>query len=636
MTRPDPHHDPAGARRIAYALAFGIAAVNVLIQIVFLNKVGYADWDQFVTLHLIQQWNHHYFGLAKHWNPLMGGGMSLGGDPQVPVLSLSMLIAYLLGPLTGIRVSVMAWSIFGFIGAYLFSGLFFKEKPLRWLAAGLFAGNGFFITHISNGHIEHLPAFGVPFILWSLHKSDAALRAREGWAEKLGLALFAGLALAPLAVLSIDGSPIFPLYFFPWLLAYAAFLGVQRRTAWPLVVLGLSITAALCLDAIYALPVAGYSFDFPRAGLAAFHNPLALPIYLLVPLQGSPGPLFGFPDSAQEYSLYIGPVLACLLYRYRARLNDVLPAAEGRRFIWLSAAFFVIGLGSLRSSGITWLYSPFDLLALAPGFRSIKNTTRYWGFMVLPLSLICARAVWWFLNERESCSRRAWAALAVGIFLFQFPFQIGALGEWLYDASTLRHFDLASYPYRTPDHPDAAGVAIDNEIGKKFHMTASLMPDAGIINCYQNMEYPQGEIVPGAGLVQAVIGAQDASGKIVSSFQARWLTFNDIRISCPPRAELPAPGADGTITLVLNQNYYRHWSASAGEVIRTSGGDLGLRIRPADLCPRVTLRYRDPWSELGRKISRASAPAYIILLLASGAYWMAVRKRATVSGNGRL
>ncbi|HUT54480.1 MAG TPA: hypothetical protein VM658_13910 [bacterium] len=636
MTGPELNHDPAGARArrirlIAYAFAFGMAAVNVLVQIVFINKVGRADWDQFATLHLIQQWNHHYFGFAKHWNPLMGGGMSLGGDPQVPVFSLSMLIAYLLGPVTGIRVSVMLWSVFGFIGAYLFSGLFFKERPLRWLAAGLFVGNGFFITHISNGHIEHLPAFGMPFYLWYLHKTDGSLRASEGWARKIGLALFCGLALAPLGVICMDGSPIFPLYFFPWLLAYAAFLAVQQRTLWPVIVLGLSLCAALCLDAIYALPVAGYSFDFPRAGQAAFHNPLALPLYLIVPMQGSPGPLFGFPDSAQEYSLYIGPVLLYLLYRYRARLREFLPAPDSRRFLWLSAAFFVIGLGSLRSSGISWLYSPFDLLALAPGFRSIKNTSRYWGFMVLPLSLLSAQTVWWFLNEREAFTKNFRAALIVLFFLFQFAFQIGALSQWLYGSTTLRRFDLSSYLFRTSKNPDAPGVAIDIEYGKKFRMTATIAPDSGIINCYQNMEYPQGRIEPGAELVQAVIGAERASEELTRKFQARWLTFNDIRISFPPLADLPPPGYGGMITVVLNQNYYRYWSASSCETYETGSGNLGLLICDGDIGPEVTLSYRDPWSELGQKISRASAPAYLILLFLSGIFWMVTRKWTAAS-----
>lgn len=591
-------------------------AAFILVQLAFINKVGRADWDQFVTLHLIQLWNRHYFGFVKLWNPLMGGGMSLGGDPQVPVFSVSMLIAYLTDPVTGIRVSVMLWSIFGFIGAYLFAGLFFPEKPVRWLAASLFAGNGFFITHISNGHIEHLPAFGIPFYLWSLHKADEALRAGEGWAKKIILAPLLGLALAPLGVISMDGSPIFPLYFFPWLLAYVAFLCVQQRTLWPMIVLGLSLGAALCMDAIYALPVAGYSFDFPRAGLAAIHNPLALPLYLVTPLQGSPGPLFGFPDSAQEYSLYIGPVLLYLLYRYRARLKDVFPAADRRRLAWLSAAFFVIGIGSLRSSGVSWLYSPFDLLALLPGFRSIKNTTRYWGFMVLPLSLLSAQALWWFLNEREAFSRRAWTALLILVFLFQFSFQIGALSEWLYGTTTLRHFDLSSYPYRTRKNPGAPGVVIDNQVWKKFRMTARIAPDTGIVNCYQNMEYPQGLIEEGKDLIREPNG-----------LSARWLTFNDVSISVPAPDLLPDPAKDGRITLVLNQNYYRYWSASRGDIIRTDTGNLGLSIRPDDLRREVILRYRDPWSELGRRISCFSLAAYPALLAVFAALYLALRRR---------
>ncbi len=255
----DPNRQLTTKALTPISLAFSLSVLGVYfgVMIVFWDRVGALDWDQFATFHLIQEWNYHLFGIVKHWNPLLGGGMSLGGDPQVPVASLSMLLGYLAGSVAGIKLAFLIWVCIGFFGAWLFSGLFSRNPAFRLLAAGLFIGNGFFITHTSHGHVDHFPVFGVPFFLWMIHRIGRAAGARPHFGDRLVRATGLGLLLAPLAVISFDGAPVFPVYYFLWILAYALLYCIREKTVWPLWTLLAAFGAATLVDAVYLVPPGG-------------------------------------------------------------------------------------------------------------------------------------------------------------------------------------------------------------------------------------------------------------------------------------------------------------------------------------------------------------------------------------------
>ena len=66
-----------------------------------------ADYDQFRVFDELQYWNANLFGAAKQWTPVMCGGLSIAGEPQVPFASLTMLLSYLPGPLFGILAGIL-------------------------------------------------------------------------------------------------------------------------------------------------------------------------------------------------------------------------------------------------------------------------------------------------------------------------------------------------------------------------------------------------------------------------------------------------------------------------------------------------------------------------------------------------
>src|ERR1700732_4046846 len=112
-------NDPAGitlrplARRWLSALSFGIVTVYALFYVVFLSRSGPKDGDQYLVFHSLQYWNAWMFGIAKQWTPLMCSGLSMAGEPQVPFMSLSMALTYVVGPLWGVKSAIVIYMAIG-------------------------------------------------------------------------------------------------------------------------------------------------------------------------------------------------------------------------------------------------------------------------------------------------------------------------------------------------------------------------------------------------------------------------------------------------------------------------------------------------------------------------------------------
>src|SRR6202521_1226469 len=117
------------ARRWLRALSLGIVTVYAVFYVVFLSRSGPKDGDQFLVFHSLQYWNASMFGMAKQWTPLMCSGLSMAGEPQVPFMSLSMALSYLLGPLWGVKLATAIYLAAGWFGGFLYAGL---RLTMKW------------------------------------------------------------------------------------------------------------------------------------------------------------------------------------------------------------------------------------------------------------------------------------------------------------------------------------------------------------------------------------------------------------------------------------------------------------------------------------------------------------------------
>lgn len=544
-----------------------------------------------LSFHELSLWNWKISGaLTKQWNPLMRGGMSLAGDPQVPIFSPSMILARMIDPAAAIKISCLFFLCLGGAGAWLLARDLLLDRATAALAAALFAGNGYIVSRFSHGHIVFLGTLGLPLWLWASRRSLPApgeppgqARRRLWWLVIAGAVLFA---------LSTDGAPITILLLLVWIGLDSAVLAWQRHSLRPLIFFAGSVAVGACLDAISFFPLAANAALFPRARAPVFIDPLVFFWFLLLPVRGKVLPA---PANGHEFSVYIGPVIAYLLVRYRRDLAAAFPQEDRRRLLVVSAATFVIGLGAWRALA-PWLPpGPFDLLHRLPGFLAIGIPSRFWGFLALPLALGSAVAI--RRLEGETTAEQPRRLLWFGLLLFTIGFQAVALATPFVSARGRIVVRPAPIPEKI--------TTIENIHGPAGSQAAQLRPATDLMEAYNAHDFIQGAIAAGPALV---LQARQEDGSALPA-AARWNGWSQIRLDLPSGA---SPGA----VIVFNQNSHPRWTATRGAATRNRQGNLCLRLTGAEPPgARLTLDFRDPSSILGARVSELSA--LLIALAAS-------------------
>ena len=576
-------------RHWSRAFIVAIPAAYALALVVFARRVGTTDYDQFLVFHELQYWNASLFGLAKQWTPVMCSGLSLAAEPQVPFASLPMLLGYALGPLPGIVVGNIVYFALGWIGAYLYCGLWFTERARRALAASLFIGNGFFICRLVHGHLDFIPFLALPLALWIIHRATDP--SQESAASRSVLCV---LWLGCLFTLVIDGSPVAIIHWLFWIAVYSVVLSYVRRSSTPVLAFVAACAVTCFVDAGYLWPMIRAQSDFPRLTEDTFTGPWSLPWFMLIPMRGKVLPANG---TGIELSVFIGPVLFYLIWRYRRALLQELPRELLLPLLVVSVVSIWLGMGSLHIAHVpTWL-SPFDWLRPLPGFRSIGVTGRYWGFLALPLSVLAASALWRYANS-EPWTRRS-AVLVAGAFLIQMGFQ----GESLLAAWWPSHvqpdiaveglFDGKLERITTLQNP---GSAADP------HMQGEMIsPLRAVANCYDMDNFTRAPVHSGTNLIKSV-------QRGAAPLEAGFMTWNRIRIL---RASSAVPSGlseiglrDPVFHVVLNQAFHTGWRSSSCTLERGAEDNLvaSCPARELDAGP-VDLVFSDPVSELGARVS---------------------------------
>jgi hypothetical protein len=593
----------ADRRRWLAAFSLAIVSGYVLPWLALLGRVGPRDYDQFLVFHELQYWNASLFGLAKQWSPLMCGGLSLAGEPQVPFMSLSMLLSYAIGPLAGLEIAIALYFIVGWAGAYLYAGLWLRGSSRRALAASLFIGNGFFICRYGYGHVDFIPFLTLPMMLWTLHRSVAWMNQGRGIGRVLQL-LFASLLLGAGISVAIDGSPVAIIHLMLWVALYGLVLAAVARSAAPLLLLGAALLFTLMLDAGYLWPMVAAQADFPRLTADSFTNPLALPWFLLLPLHGKL--IVPATGNGHELSVFIGPLLAYLIWRYRHRLLASVPPQLKWPLLIVSAVSIWFGMGSLRPLHVPIWLSPFDVLRPLPGFRSLLVTGRFWGFLALPLSLLGAAALWRFaaLHPRPK-GLRVWM---LALLSLQLGFQLTTI---------LSHW-LPAHRYPPVDFHRAfvdGAEEITYVVSHNTPQGSLITPTRAVQNCYNGDDFIHADVTPGSMLLKSVVGGGAAdidSGRISATF----MSWNQIRVALHSPVTAPSVAADErSIQLILNQAYHPYWHSSACQVAQTDRGNLALNCGLSSLARGVIdLDFHDPISARGAQISRISWTYWLLAI----------------------
>jgi hypothetical protein len=295
-----------------------------------------------------------------------------------------------------------------------------------------------------------------------------------------------------------------------------------------------------------------------------------------------------------ELSLFIGPVLAALIWKYRRPIWTDAPPAMRVPLLFVGIASLWLGMGSLRTLHVPPALSPFDLLRPLPGLRSMGVTGRYWGFLALPLSLLSAGALWQFLAARDH-GPRVWICLGAALLL-QIGFQTSALLS-----RSLSGRAYQPVPWKGEFHEAETSVRF---VLRADHLQGEIItPTRAVLDCYNHDDLPRAQTVPGERLVLSPARIQGA-----------FVTWNRIRLHQEPSADPPSP--DAQVEVRLNQAYHRFWSSGDGVVLRGDHNNLAFRCAASKLRDGpVELSFHDPVSARGMRVSLAGWSAWGILLI---------------------
>jgi hypothetical protein len=305
--------------------------------------------------------------------------------------------------------------------------------------------------------------------------------------------------------------------------------------------------------------------------------------------------------------VFIGPIIALALWKYRQPLLRGLSAHIRAPLLAVSFVSVWLGMGSLHAIHVPIVFSPFDWLRPLPGFRSMGVTARYWGFLALPLSLLGALALRRFIMERPDV-KSLWHWL-IWVLLLQFGFQIVSLAG----PALPGHPCLASLvePWSMRDGESVSHVFHCRKPEGEF-----ISPTRGVIDCYDNDDFRHADTWPGSDLIES---AHLEGADTPLPVTARFMTWNRIRIESA--APMPsAANVSSSVHIVLDQAYHKFWRTNDCELSASDSGNLVVRC-PADVMRNgpIELQFHDPVSELG---TRTSVAAWAGWLAAMALAWM--------------
>jgi hypothetical protein len=133
-----------------------------------LPKVGH-DYGFFLPRLLDTHLHHRVNGLEIQWYTAnFGAGTPAFPNPQYIQYSLPQFLMFIVNPWTALMLSLLAYSVIGFVSFYLF-----LREEMGWisnasaLGASFILANGFFIEHAIVGHVgfQHFPLLGAVLFL---------------------------------------------------------------------------------------------------------------------------------------------------------------------------------------------------------------------------------------------------------------------------------------------------------------------------------------------------------------------------------------------------------------------------------------------------------------------------------------
>ncbi len=576
----------------------GLVALFVLAMVCAVNYMPYAynpsfwghvDWVLHASWAMAARESLLRFGQLPFWDPYFCGGVSLLDFPETMMFSPFFAPLLTFG-LIGIRIAAYLSTLAGMYGFYLLCRHYGLGAASSYLPPIIFFLNTQYQNRLQFGGFSVV--FTLAFVPWVLL---AYLKAQDN-------VRFLPVASLALALMTVSGSPVFPVQMVMLLLAYSMFLSLSRRDARPIALFALIALPALALAAAKLVP--GYLFmqSYPRdfgayvegyslrmMWSAAFEKPAAEYIFY-----------YHFPEEKwhwHEYTAYVGvlPVLLALAAFKSNRPEKWVLAGVTLLFLLLSMGHQMPG------------FSLWDSLRSLPVISSGRVPERFINMAYVGLSLLAGLG----LTQIEKKSRSL-AALFLAFILFDLLMASHVVVAMTYDIP----------PENQMIYGKARQDVFYQEVSRVGSLSAVLL-NIGDAKCYTG--FP--------GLASSNVTPKYVNGVPNGGYRGEAYLLNGrgsvklVRVT--PNAVEVEVSAAGEDTLVLNQNYYPGWGVrgASGGAAYPYNGLVAADVSPAD--GRVTFSFLPERFLAGAAVSLVSLAAYACLLIP------AVRLKAS-SSLGRL
>lgn len=582
--------DYAAACLVFFLLAIPFAGILRCIDCLRPNVdfFAVAASHEFVRRTILDHWT------IPLWSHFFGGGYPTFSHPDDPSLSPFVLLTLLFGTVLGLKVIVFLGQLIGAFSTYLFARLILGYNAWGSLFASIVFGVGPWLpVQISGGNYTEIYVYFIPLCL-----------------------LLVGLALR--------GSKL-AFVLLPLVIYTMAYDGKTMS------VFALAYVGLVCLmEVVYPSPVLR-----TRHGSSRTTDTRPLALFALVVVFG-----------AVLASVKILPVLDLLLSRGGLGQIDVIghPRAYGLQGIspyslgsltkelvgWklghasigpIPLVLFVTGSVVLWRPALPWLTAlmlfawlslgynaPIDALGLLwtfPLFNTITWPVKYFSGQIVFSMAVVGASVFGLLEERLGGGSRRFVAASAIIL-------VASLGLYPYVAGLqLTTYSLKPWNRLLAQTTDSEFFTVrGRDLPRIRYWPAganqylNLLQNVGTIDWYNSLLLPE-HAVP-RYLVDPAnrrIPNSDYRGEVFyfESGNRASLTFLANTIVANVTAVVPG-------TLVINQNFSRHWQADRGQVISVTGL-LAVRLEDVGTY-EVRLRYRPPSFRLGLVVTALSAVAF--------------------------
>ena len=336
---------------------------------------GTGDWDQH-TFYYVSVFHSLAHGQLPFWNPWYCGGNVLWQNPQVSLVSPVYLLALVMPFTLAMKLNVVLHYLAGCVGMHLvvrrIAGV--RSPAIVVYAVALFVFSGGMALHIRTGHVNFLPVFLLPALVYCFYRGIA------GHVHSL----IAGGVIAGFAALN-GGAHVVPL---AAILLGSLGLGaiVAGRTLRPLWVAVLIVLGGCAFAAPKLVPAAMFITSADFQDRRPVKHPDFMPFDLMrrALADGSQGTDLKVPGGVQKYGWHeYGNYMGWFGIGLSVVAAVWMLAFAWRRERWhdASAAIALVVVVLVAAGEFPW--APAALLRSLPGFSNFRIPSR--NILLVPL-----------------------------------------------------------------------------------------------------------------------------------------------------------------------------------------------------------------------------------------------------------